>query len=168
MEKNKLFAELNGFVIYNPFLLERYLEENSLYNKDVLAYITETEHGDIITRNGIAVPLIGLPDDDYRFYLQRDKTEVVTGQLIKSTGWVYNARSGEVRVVGIGYFKDIDSIDNDNSLLFNLTEGWKKLTIYSVLQNQPGFVMNFEDSLTQPVFSGNVETNYGFDGDDKV
>jgi hypothetical protein len=84
----------------------------------VLSYFTDTEHGDIITRKGIAVPIIGLPDEYYTFYVRQSKTEEVTGQLIKSTGWIYNVQTGEVRVVGLGYFKDMININKDNSLLF--------------------------------------------------
>lgn len=161
--ENKIFAELNGFVIYNPFLLERYLRENSLDNKDVLAYFTETEHGEIITQNGIAIPIIGLPDDYYSFYLYENNPQEVNDKIVESLGWIYNAEGGIVKIVGIGYLKDMSFITENNSLTFSLAEGWKKLSLYSVFKDEAAFVMKFENSLTKPGFSGDVETNYGFE-----
>ena len=51
----KLFAELYGFVIYNPDLLDRYLFENQIPITDVLRVFTETEHGDSVIQEGIAI-----------------------------------------------------------------------------------------------------------------
>ena len=36
--KRQIFSELGGFVIYEPALLARYLDEHGLANGDVLAY----------------------------------------------------------------------------------------------------------------------------------
>lgn len=36
--KRRIFSELDGFVIYEPALLARYLDEHGLVNGDVLAY----------------------------------------------------------------------------------------------------------------------------------
>lgn len=54
--KKQIFSELGGFVAYEPALLARYLDEHGRANGDVLAYFTQTEHGDAVTEEGIAVP----------------------------------------------------------------------------------------------------------------
>ncbi|WP_297882504.1 hypothetical protein [uncultured Campylobacter sp.] len=41
-------------------MLARYLDEHGLASGDVLAYFTQTEHGDAVTREGIAVPISGV------------------------------------------------------------------------------------------------------------
>ena len=58
--KRRIFSELGGFVLYEPALLARYMDEHWLANGDVLTYFTQTEHGDAVTRDGIAVPISGV------------------------------------------------------------------------------------------------------------
>ena len=43
--KRRIFSELGGFVVYEPALLARYLDEHGLASGDVLAYFTQTEYG---------------------------------------------------------------------------------------------------------------------------
>lgn len=157
----KLFAELNGFVVYNPSLLEDYLDKNSLDKKDVLKHFTETEHGDIITREGIAIPIIGLPDDYYNFQIGNKTT--VQNKMIDSAGWIFNGQNGIVRIMGIGYFKDMSAINEINSLNLRMEEGWKELSIISYYDDEPGFILEFEAADHKPDFSGDLETNYGFE-----
>ena len=49
MNTKKIFAELEGFAIYEPQLMQEYLYRYHLNDKNVLAYFTETQHGDNIT-----------------------------------------------------------------------------------------------------------------------
>ena len=58
--KRQIFSELGGFVVYEPALLARYLDEHGLASGDVLAYFTQTEHGGAVTEGGIAVPILGV------------------------------------------------------------------------------------------------------------
>ena len=67
MQIKEIFSELNGFVIYEPILLQEYLKNNQLTDKNVLNYLTETEYGDLITEEGIAIPIVGLTSDYYTF-----------------------------------------------------------------------------------------------------
>lgn len=54
--KRRIFSELGGFVVYEPALLARYLDEHGLASGDVLAYFTQTEYGGAVTEEGITVP----------------------------------------------------------------------------------------------------------------
>ena len=40
--KNMLFSELGGFVIYDRLVLNKYLEKNELFDTDILSYFTGT------------------------------------------------------------------------------------------------------------------------------
>jgi len=159
----KLFSELHGFVIYEPLLLAEYLKRHNLNSKDVLSYFVDTDHGDIITREGIAIPVIGVPADYYSF-----TQEYITDEnaLQKSGGWIFNGYSGTVRVVGIGHFKDIFRINDSNSLSFTVNKGWHDLTIISFFDSaneDAGFLLDFKQATNKPHFYGDVETKYGFE-----
>ena len=46
--------------MFSPELLAKYLEENHLSGNNILKYFVENEHGDEITKSGIAIPIIGV------------------------------------------------------------------------------------------------------------
>jgi hypothetical protein len=111
--KKPLFAELNGFIIYEPKLLKEYLIKNDLKDKNVLNYFIETNHGDIITESGIAIPMTDIEDGYYNFSLVKNENDSIIKsdtKIINSKGWVLNITSGEIYIIGIGYFVDINTI----------------------------------------------------------
>lgn len=126
----KIFSELKGFVIYEPLLLRIYLVDNQLYGNSILSYFMETEHGEIISREGIAIPIIDIPDDYYAFKLQNEPSDT---ELSTSKGWILNSISGNVQIVGIGYLKDVSLINESNSLLLQIKKGWQEVSITSVI-----------------------------------
>ena len=65
--KRRIFSELGGFVVYEPALLARYLDEHGLASGDVLAYFTQTEHGGRGYRRGYRRADIGRPQRLLRF-----------------------------------------------------------------------------------------------------
>ena len=91
--KRRIFSELGGFVIYEPTLLARYLDEHGLANGDVLAYFTQTEHGGAVTEEGIAVPIPGVRSDYYDFAVTvGEADEEIFNQneaKIISRGWIF-------------------------------------------------------------------------------
>jgi hypothetical protein len=104
-----LFSELNGFVIYEPKLLKEYLENNNLRNKNVLQYFIETNHGDIITKNGIAIPMMGIENDYYNFsVIENIKDKIILNNEFISKGWIMQIVSGEINITGIGYFCNME------------------------------------------------------------
>ena len=160
MQIKEIFSELNGFVIYEPILLQEYLKNNQLTDKNVLNYLTETEYGDLITEEGIAIPIVGLTSDYYAFKIIK---ELPLDYKVISEGWVLNVISAQIRIVGIGYFVDIEKIDDSNSISFSdIPNGWYKLSIVSYFddENRKTFGLMLEKSIDKPLFEGDMNTNY--------
>lgn len=180
--KRRIFSELGGFVLYEPALLARYLDEHGLVGDDVLAYFTQTEHGGAVTEEGIAVPILGVRSDYYDFAVTVGEAD---GEIfaqneakIISRGWVFHS-SGTLRIVGIGYFKDTSRISEQNSLSFKLERGRYRLEILggyrganfsgaptplgdtSILSDTPVFHLRLTPSA-EPKFSGDLETSFYF------
>ena len=180
--KRQIFSELGGFVIYEPALLARYLDEHGLANGDVLAYFTQTEHGGAVTREGIAVPILGVHSDYYDFAVTvGEADEEIFAQneaKIISRGWIFHS-SGTLKIVGIGYFKDMSRIGEQNSLSFRLERGRYRLEILGgyrsanfsgspascddtpILSDTPVFHLRLTPSA-EPKFSGDLEMSFYF------
>ena len=180
--KRRIFSELGGFVIYEPALLARYLDEHGLVGGDVLAYFTQTEHGGAVTEEGIAVPILGVRSDYYDFTVSTgEASEEIFAQneaKIISRGWVFHS-SGTLKIVGIGYFKDMSCISEQNSLSFRVERGRYSLEILGgyrsanfsgapaplgdtpILSDTPVFHLRLTPSA-EPKFSGDLEMSFYF------
>lgn len=174
--KRRIFSELGGFVIYEPALLARYLDEHGLASGDVLAYFTQTEHGGAVTEEGIAVPISGVRSDYYDFAVTVGEAseEIFAPNEAKiiSRGWVFHS-SGTLKIAGIGYFKDMSRISEQNSLSFKLKRGWYRLEILggyrganfsgapASCDDTPVFHLRLTPSA-EPKFSGDLETSFYF------
>lgn len=174
--KRRIFSELGGFVIYEPALLARYLDEHGLANGDVFAYFTQTEHGDAVVREGIAVPISGVRSDYYDFAVTvGEASEEIFAQneaKIISRGWVFHS-SGTLKIAGIGYFKDMSCISEQNSLSFRVERGRYSLEILGGYRganfsgapaprdDTPVFHLRLTLS-SESKFSGDLETPFYF------
>ncbi|GAB0155198.1 hypothetical protein CHRYSEOSP005_04590 [Chryseobacterium sp. Alg-005] len=159
----KIFSELKGFVIYNPELLSKYLQENNLQGNDILQYFVETEHGDVITASGIAIPIVGVIEDYYAFNLSVNKESVLNDDeaTVLSEGWVFQSTCNQLKVVGIGYLKDISLINDDNCTTLTLDNGWYSMNILTGFKDgQRLFDLNMQQKDHQPEFYGDVTTEY--------
>ena len=159
----KIFSELKGFVVFSPQLLAKYLQENHLSGNNILKYFVENEHGDEITKSGIAIPIIGVEEDHYAFGVSVNDENILNDDEveIESRGWIFQTADNEVKVVGIGYLKDITSINDENSITLSLENGWYSLKIRG--GNKEGerlFELNMQKKEMHPVFSGDVTTEY--------
>ena len=180
--KRRIFSELGGFVIYEPGLLARYLDEHGLASGDILAYFTQTEHGGAITEEGIAVPILGVRSDYYDFAVTASEAdEEIFAQdeaKIISRGWVFHS-SGTLKIAGTGYFKDMSCIGEQNSLSFRVKRGRYRLEILGgyrganfsgapaplgdtpILSDTPVFHLRLTPSA-EPKFSGDLEMSFYF------
>ncbi|NIF06164.1 hypothetical protein F3J23_12005 [Chryseobacterium sp. Tr-659] len=159
----KIFSELKGFVIYSPQLLAKYLQEHNLPGNNILKYFVENEHGDEITKRGIAIPIIGVEEGYYSFRVSVNNERILNHdeEAVQSGGWVFQTANNEVKVVGIGYLRDVTSINDENSVTFNLENGWYALEIRG--GNKEGerlFELNMKKQEEYPVFSGDMTTEY--------
>lgn len=180
--KRRIFSELGGFVIYEPALLAHYLDKHGLASGDALAYFTQTEHGGAVTREGIAVPISGVRSDYYDFAVSTgEASEEIFAQdeaKIISRGWVFHS-SGTLKIAGIGYFKDMSRIGDQNSLSFCVERGRYSLEILggyrganfsgahvplgdkSILSDTPVFHLRLTP-FAEPKFSGDLEASFYF------
>lgn len=159
----KIFSEMKGFVIYSPELLSKYLQEYNLPGNNILKYFVENEHGDEITKSGIAIPVIGVEDDYYSFQVSTGEEYILDHNEVEaqSTGWIFQASNNEVRVVGIGYLKDITLISDDNSIILPLENGWYSLKIRAGRKNgERLFELNMQKQDLRPDFKGDVTSEY--------
>ncbi|WP_412850571.1 hypothetical protein ACL0VS_17925 [Chryseobacterium sp. PMSZPI] len=159
----KIFSERKGFVIYSPELLTRYLQDHHLIDNNILQYFVGNEHGDEITRSGIAIPIIGVEEDEYAFRISMNGERILNPNevAVQSDGWIFHASNNEVRVVGVGYLKDISSINEDNSITLPINNGWYSLKILA--GNKDGerlFELNLQSHDHQPECKGDVMTKY--------
>lgn len=159
----KIFSELKGFVIYSPELLAKYLQDHNLPDNNILKYFVENEHGDEITKSGIAIPIIGVEEDYYSFQLSENEEYILDHSEVEaqSEGWIFQTVNNQVQVVGIGYLKDITLINDENSIILPLENGWYSLKIRAGRKNgERLFELHMQKKELQPNFKGDVTTEY--------
>lgn len=162
----KIFSELKGFVIFSPQLLAKYLQDHHLSGTNILKYFVENEHGDEITRSGIAIPVIGVEEDYYAFLLSMNNEKILNDEEleVESKGWIFQTANNELKIVGIGYLKDTASINDENSITLSLENGWYSLKIRGGNKNgERLFELNMQKHDLHPAFSGDVTTEYYYE-----
>ncbi|MBO9691624.1 hypothetical protein [Chryseobacterium sp.] len=162
----KIFSELKGFVIFSPQLLANYLQDHHLSGNNILKYFVENEHGDEITKSGIAIPIIGVEEDYYAFQISVNDEKILNDDEVEveSKGWIFQTANNEVKIVGIGYLKDIAAINEGNSITLSLENGWHSLKIRGGNKNgERVFELNMQKQGIHPAFSGDVTTEYYYD-----
>lgn len=122
------------------------------------------------------MPILGVRSDYYDFVVTvGEADEEIFNQneaKIISRGWVFHS-SGTLKIAGIGYFKDMGRIGEQNSLSFRLERGRYRLEILGGYQsaNFGGAAASRDDTpifhlrLTpsaEPKFSGDLETPFYF------
>ncbi|MGG1923032.1 MULTISPECIES: hypothetical protein [Chryseobacterium] len=159
----KIFSELKGFVIFSPQLLAQYLQDHQLSGTNILKYFVENEHGDEITKSGIAIPIIGVEEDYYAFRVSVNDEKILSDEEVEveSKGWIFQTANNEVKIVGIGYLKDIAAISEENSVTLSLENGWYSLKIRGGNKNgERLFELNMQKQDMHPAFSGDITTEY--------
>ncbi|REC47416.1 hypothetical protein [Chryseobacterium pennipullorum] len=159
----KIFSERKGFVIYSPELLTQYLQEHHLPGDNILKYFVENEHGDEITKQGIAIPIIGVEEDYYAFRISVHGEHALhhSEVAVESRGWIFQTTNNQMKIVGIGYLQDLTSINDENSITLNLENGWYSLQIKGGNKDDEKlFELNMQKKESQPDFSGDLSTEY--------
>ncbi|HCN49426.1 MAG TPA: hypothetical protein DIT10_10065 [Chryseobacterium sp.] len=159
----KIFSELKGFVIFSPELLAKYLQDYNLPGNNILKYFVENEHGDEITRLGIAIPIIGVEEDYYSFQISTNENYILDHNEVEaqSEGWIFQTVNNQVRIVGIGYLKDIALISEENSITLPLENGWYSLKIRAGRKNgERLFELNLVKQEIRPDFKGDITAEY--------
>ena len=160
-----LFSELSGFVIYEPKLLREYLRRNELRNNNILEYFTETNHGDTITKNGIVIPMMGMENDYYNFSLVENMNDrIILDNKFSSNGLIMQIVSGEINIIGIGYFTNIErlfTINKNKILKFCIKNGWYEVEITGgIIEDELFYELLFTKMEVKPKFNGDINFLY--------
>ena len=122
------------------------------------------------------MPISGVRSDYYDFTVTVGEAgEEIFAQneaKIISRGWVFHS-SGTLKIVGIGYFKDMSCIGEQNSLSFRVKRGRYRLEVLggyrganfsgapAPLGDTPVFHLRLTP-FAEPKFSGDLETSFYF------
>ncbi|GIM57789.1 hypothetical protein CAPN006_21810 [Capnocytophaga canimorsus] len=159
MQVEKIFSELEGFIIYDPQCLANYISENNIFNQDLLSYFMESEDGDFVIQNGIIVPIMGVEPNYYTFEINNDLENYAV--IKESDGWILKVVSKQINIIGIGYLANVSTLNKQKSLSFAISNGWYKVSIATYIDvfSSKSFVLKLQKVLTKPNYEGNMETN---------
>lgn len=124
-----LFPELRGFVLADPDLLEAF-HSGRARGLDLLRLYSESEAGDRVASEGVAIPILGLEPAYYCVTL-RSATEpstIVGSPIGSSAGWVLRVASKELVLGGIGYLKCWDP-NHPKLRKIAVSPGWYSVVI---------------------------------------
>ena len=160
-----LFSELNGFVVFNPVGLETFRDEHG-HGNDILTPLTETDLGDSITADGIAIPILGVETDDYGFVVSHGLQTYLKEVAVTSKGWILNA-TGDLCVCGVGYLKnfDLEKLKEIGRVItFDVPQQWLTVDIYGGYDGNglPVFELVYREASTTPKFGGDMSVSYYF------
>ena len=162
-----LFSELFGFALCDPDGLDIFAGGSAI-GVDLLTRFTDSEDGDFISKNGIAIPIVGLEEGYYTLVVRNDtdKSLLKSSPRKVSKGWVLHAPTGRVCLCGLGYLKDWNP-NNKKVYCFNIPSGWYEVTIACGVNTDQideapiiEFVLHAVES--KPVFTANLNEKFNF------
>ncbi|MFJ1327669.1 hypothetical protein [Capnocytophaga canimorsus] len=159
MQTEKIFSELEGFIIYDPECLANYISENNILERDLLSHFMVSEAGELVIQNGIIIPIMGVEPNYYTFEINDNLKGY---KIIKENeGWILKVISNQIKIIGIGYLANIRTLNDQKSLSFEVSNGWYSVSIatYTNASSDKSFVLKTQKTLTKPKFQGNMETN---------
>lgn len=123
-----VFSELFGFVLLDPDALDARYAEGAT-GRDLLHEYTTSDEGDRVAADGVAVPMLGLPADDYTLVVRHaDAPSALVQVTVESAGWVLSASTRPLCLCGLGYLSEWDA-DHPRVLRPVVPEGWYAVTI---------------------------------------
>jgi hypothetical protein len=123
-----VFSELFGFVLLSPDDLDAHYARQAR-GRDLLHEYTSTDEGDRVAAEGIAVPVLGIPADDYTLVVRHvDAASTLTDGAFESRGWVLHATATPLCLCGLGYLTRWDP-DHPRVLRPRVPPGWYVVTI---------------------------------------
>lgn len=174
--KRQIFFELGGFVIKGPRAARALSgRARACKRRHSCLFYADRARGRGHKR-GHRRAVLGVCSDYYDFAVTvGEADEEIFAQneaKIISRGWVFHS-SGTLKIVGIGYFKDMSRIGEQNSLSFKLERGRYRLEILggyrsanfsgspASCNDTPVFHLRLTPSA-EPKFSGDLETSFYF------
>jgi hypothetical protein len=123
-----VFSERFGFVLLNPDALDaRYPDGAS--GRDLLHEYTTTDEGDRVAADGVAVPMLGLPADDYTLVVRHVHAPSALARVtLESSGWVLSASARPLCLCGLGYLAEWNA-EHPRVLRPVVPAGWYAVTV---------------------------------------
>ncbi|MEZ4249558.1 MAG: hypothetical protein R3B99_15120 [Polyangiales bacterium] len=124
----EVFSELFGFVLLNPDTLDARYAEGAT-GRDLLHEYTTSDEGDRVAADGVAVPMLGLPADDYTLVVRHvDAPSLLIRVTVESPGWVLSASARPLCLCGLGYLSEWNA-EHPRVMRPAVPEGWYAVTI---------------------------------------
>lgn len=173
LNSQSVFAELFGFVVLDLAGLVAFQREHNL-GEDLLKSFTSLDLGEQVSKNGIAIPITGIPGDYYHWAvcnLASESSHLKEEQIVvKSTGWILHTPQGEATVCGIGYLKKFDAdyfASSDKFVRLQLPAGWNEVTIVGGIDDAERLVYELRVTPTpvKPSFNADFEDDFSIIAD---
>ena len=122
------FPELHGFVLFDPARLLSFLGQE-VRGGDLLTRFSQTEDGDRVSSEGIAIPFVGLDAGDYTILVRdADTPGISQPPRLRSPGWILGTETGELRFGGLGYLMRFDP-DHPKLARLRVPPGWYRVEL---------------------------------------
>lgn len=127
----KLFSELSGFVLYDAENVARF-HGLGARGMNLLKSYSETNEGDVVSREGIVVPVFGIKPADYTIRVRSaDSAPLLSSEpKVVSKGWILSVNSGHLCLSGIGYLTNWNP-DDPRVAKLSVPSGWYRVEIHA-------------------------------------
>ncbi len=158
-----LFAELNGFIIYDEEEFENFIKKHKIESNTMEA-LAISNLGSEVSEAGIAIPVLNIIADDYSFNTKRDDlpSELKEEQVkIHSAGWILYSRTGLIKIAGTGYFLNYKNPDSIKSITLEIAIGWNEIKLIGGFNesSEPIYEIVFKPVPKKPEFSASFFDN---------
>jgi len=160
------FPELYGFVLMDPMRLDSFYQFNAK-GMDLLTRFTQTDDGDRVCREGIAIPITNIDEGDYSITI-RDSQSPGLDQPphALSKGWIIGTETGKLIFTGLGYLIHWDP-NHTHHVHIQVPPGWYQVNLsgYRLDEDSSGDDGLYDFALTpsshKPAFTANMATLLG-------
>ncbi len=163
----ELYAELGGFVLCDPQRIDQF-HGGKAHHLNLLQRYTETEEGDQVCNQGIAIPVTDIEPWWYTLVIRHVAMPTyLTGTLrVVSRGFILGTETGQLCLCGLGYLGDWNPVNNPSCYVpVTIFPGWYEVEIRGGLQGEVAdreelvYEFVFTPSAQPPVFIADLSIN---------
>ena len=133
---DRCFPELHGFVLLDPERLEEFCSGHA-HGSNLLQRFSETEDGDRVSQDGIAIPLLGVEPGEYTVIVRSADGTPAAGDLrARSAGWILGTETGHLLLCGAGYLTKWDGSHAAHKHI-TVPPSWYRVDVYGYIAD-PG------------------------------
>lgn len=161
-----LFAELNGFVLFDKTQFDTFIRQHNLKG-NLLKKFATSNLGDMVSESGTAIPITDISPEHYLFcatnnsesdkYLAEDQIKV------RSDGWVLYSETGSIMITGLGYLYNYKATKLAKYITLNIARGWNDITIVGGIKDEELiYEILYKPTNKQPSFRGDFNISLDF------